>query len=175
MLTKIITPPLDLKYAISKLSKATEKGERQRRGMGQRTEGAMEEKLTRAPSKRKASFHRPRCPSLLLCQHTSRRIARPKPVLTMKVVDRDKSSATGDRTIGRQLLMMQGQNTESCNNLLEMAMVKLPPVDIIRIGMDPNPPRAEILDTCMYSDPKDQKQTLAEKVHRIPRKSLTLA
>ena len=70
---------------------------------------------------------------------------------------------------------MQGQTTESCNNLLEMAMVKLPPVDIIRIGMDPNPPRAEILDTCMYSDPKDQKQTLAEKVHRIPRKSLTLA
>ena len=52
---------------------------------------------------------------------------------------------------------MQGQTTESCNNLLEMAMVKLPPVDIIGTGMDPNPPRAEILDTCMHSDPKDQK------------------
>ena len=108
-------------------------------------------------AKGKASFHRPRRPSLPLRQHTSRRIARPKPVLTMKVVDRDKSSATGDRTIGRQLLMMQGQNTESCNNLLEMAMVKLPPVDIIGTSMDLNPPPTEILGTCMHSDPKDHK------------------
>ena len=65
------------------------------RGTGQWTEEAMVEKHTRAPSKGKASFHRPRRPSLPLRQHTSRRIAQPKPGLAMKVVDRDKSSATG--------------------------------------------------------------------------------
>ena len=40
--------------------------QRQRRGMGQRTEEVMEEKQTRAPSKGKSSFHRPRWPSLPL-------------------------------------------------------------------------------------------------------------
>ena len=75
----------------------------------------------------------------------------------MKVVDKDKSSATGGKTIGRQLLLMQSQSTKSCINLLERAMVKLLPVDIVGIGMDPNPTRAEILDTCMHSDPNDQK------------------
>ena len=125
--------------------------------MGQRNEEAIEENQTRALSKGKASFHHPRWPSLPLCQQTSRRIARPKPGLAMKVVGKDKSSATGNNTIGRWLLMMQGQSTESCNNLLEMVMVKLPLVDIVGIGMDPNPPRAEILDTCMHLGPKDQK------------------
>ena len=125
--------------------------------MGQRNEEAIEEKQTRALLKGKAAFHRSRWPSLPLRQQTSRRIARPKPGLAMKVVGRDKSSATGDNMIGRRLLMMQGQSTESSNNLLEMVMVKLPPMDIIGTSMDPNPPQAEILDTCMHSDPKDQK------------------
>ena len=129
--------------------------------MGQQNEEAIEEKQIRAPSKGKASFHRPRWPSLPLRQQTSRRIARPKPGLAMKVVGRDKSLATGDNMIGRRLLMMQGQSTESCNNLLEMAMVKLPPVDIVGIGMYPNPPM-DIVGTSMHPNLKDQKQISGE-------------
>ena len=112
-------------------------------------------------AKGKASSHRPRWPSLPLRRQTSRRIARPKSGLALKIGDKEKSSATGGRTMERQLVMLQGQSTESCNNLLEMATGKLPHVDIIRTGMVPSPPQAEVLDTCMptcmHSDPKDQK------------------
>ena len=125
--------------------------------MGQRTEEAMEEKHTRGkmrkmdegvPLKGKASFHHPRWPSLPLRQQISHRIARPKPGLAMKIVDRDKSSATGGRTIGRRQMLMQGQSIERCNNLLDMVMVKSPLVDIIGTCMDP--PQAEILGNCMH-------------------------
>ena len=110
----------------------------------------MEEKQTRALLKGKASFHRPRWPSLSLSHQTSRRIARSKLELAMKAFDSGMSSTIGGRMIRRQQVLMQGQSIERCNNLLDMVIVKSPAVDIIGTCMDPNPPQAEILGTCMH-------------------------
>ena len=107
--------------------------------------------------KGKASFHRPPWLSLPLRQQTSRRITCSKPELAMKTFDKDKSSAIGGKMFGWRKMLMQAQIKERCGNLLEMAMVKLPPVDIIGTSMDLNPPPTEILGTCMHSDPKDHK------------------
>ena len=71
--------------------------------------------------------------------------------MTMKALD--KSSATRGKTLGRrQMFMSQTQMNERGGNVLEMGMVKLPPLDIVRTCMDLNTP-AEILGTCMHSDP----------------------
>ena len=55
------------------------------------------------------------------------------------------------------MFMSHSPINESGDNLLEIDMVMLPPMNIVRTGMDLYPLLTEILGTDMYLDPKNEK------------------